>query len=216
MEVALSAGYQQMLVIPHTGNMESVAWELGIPCRVIHYYGWVRPVKGNFFDQHFLKRLLRNMWSVVQLVFLIVRYKPTLIFSNTSVMNIGAWAALLTHTKHYWYIHEMGEEDFGFKLPWGKMSYRFMALTSKLVLTNSLHLAKKYIAKYKGIKIKVIRNPVFVKDDYKTISWEKELPVRLLLLGQVTATKGHSTAIDALSLFNQSGNKVNLSIVGKV
>lgn len=214
MMVAAAEGYEQLLIIPHVGSMELIAKQLNIPTKIIHYYGWVKPLNG-FGDKLIIRKFLRNIISILQITFLIIRYKPTVIFSNTSVISIGAWAGLITMKKHYWYLHEMGEENFGFKLPWGKIGYWFMNFASTKLLTNSFYLANKYRSKYKKIDIEVIRNPVLVKNRYDPIKWNYNEAIRLLLLGEISEIKGHLIAIEALGLLIKSGYKITLSIVGK-
>jgi glycosyltransferase involved in cell wall biosynthesis len=215
MQIATEAGFEQLLILPHTGSMESVAKECNVSIKVIHYYSWTRKLENRFFDSKFLKRFLRNLIAVIQLSVVILRYKADIVFTNTSVINIGAWASLLTRKKHYWYVHEMGEEDFGFKLPWGKLSYWFMQTTSVRILTNSFQLATKYKKKKNDFPIEVVRYAVLIDEYFVPISWEKNKPVRLLLLGQVAETKGHLLALRAIAQLNKDGYNVSLSIVGR-
>ena len=113
-----------------------------------------------------------------------------------------------------WYVHEMGEEDFGFKLPWGcgLSVYEFFF---KKILTNSYHLEKKYKDRLPSIKISVIRLPVFVNTNYTAVEWNAAQPVLLLIIGQIAETKGHLIAIEALKILVAEGFDVRLKIIGK-
>ena len=157
MEIAAAEGFEQLLILPHKGNMELVAKELGIKCKIVHYYSWVKGCNISFIQSLSVKKILRNIVAVIHLSAILIKQRNTLVFTNTSVIHVGAWASLFTAKKHYWYMHEMGEEDFGFRMPWGKYSYWFMNFTSKKVLTNSNHLAEKYrnelASKFPGWKL---------------------------------------------------------------
>ncbi|MEP6951263.1 MAG: glycosyltransferase [Ginsengibacter sp.] len=215
MQVASHLGYKQILILPHKGNMENAGSELKIPVKIISYYPWIRTVDSNFFDRRFVRRFIRNSLAVFQLVKIILSQNANIIFTSTSVINIGAIASFITFRKHIWYVHEMGEEDFGFKLPWGKWSYRFMNFFSKKILANSYHLAKKYKDRLPSIKINVIRYPVFVNTNYTPVEWNVSQPVRLLIIGQIAETKGHLIAIEALKILIAEGFDVRLKIIGK-
>lgn len=215
MIVAKDKGLDQCLIIPHKGSMEQVAAELKIPVKIIPYYFWTRPANGYFFDKLLFRRLIRNTVAVFQLMLLTRRGGHNLFFTNTSVVNVGGWASKLTGSKHYWYVHEMGEEDFGFKLPWGKKSYWFMKNFADKVLTNSYHLASKYLNRYPSLHIEVIRYPVFVKKAENLAKWSETIPVKLLLIGQIAKTKGQHIAIEAVKILINRGIDVTLTIMGK-
>lgn len=215
MQIASEAGFDQLLVLPHKGNMEIVAKELQIPVKIIHYYSWVIGSGEGFFCSLSFRKLFRNTVAILQVAIVIMSYRAKFVFSNTSVVSVGAWASLLTATKHFWYVHEMGEEDFGFKLPWGKLSYWFMDFSSYKILTNSNHLAHKYKKRRNKMNIKVVRYPVPVERFSDPLQWQEANKVKLLLLGQVAETKGHMLALEAIAALIQDGYNVNLSIVGK-
>ncbi|MFM2359365.1 MAG: hypothetical protein RLY16_1358 [Bacteroidota bacterium] len=214
MAIAKQEGWESLLLLPAQGSMLEAAAKIGIPTKIVHYYSWVRKIEEPFFNQKFIKRLLRNSFAVAQIIKIILKEKPTHIFTNTSVINIGAWAAALTFKKHFWYIHEMGQEDFGFKLPWGKLSYQFMKWTSTKLLTNSYHLQKKYLNIYPSLPIEVVRYAVEIEPKAEAIPWQLHQPVKLLLMGQVIENKGHLFAVKALKCLLDEGLKVTLTIVG--
>lgn len=214
MAIAKQEGWESLLLLPAQGSMLEAAEKIGIPTKIVHFYAWIRRIEEPFFNANFLKRLLRNCFAVAQIIKIILKEKPTHIFTNTSVINIGAWAAALTFKKHFWYIHEMGQEDFGFKLPWGKLSYRFMKWTSTKLLTNSYHLQKKYLNIYPSLPIEVVRYAVEIEPKAEAISWQLHQPVKLLLMGQVIENKGHLIAVRALKLLLGKGYNTTLTIVG--
>jgi glycosyltransferase involved in cell wall biosynthesis len=213
-ELLSKVGYNQLVIIPHRGNMQMELDKLGVASKVIHYYSWVRPVDRSLSITLILKRNGRNLIAFLNFVKLFFEFKPNVVFTNTSVINIGAIAAMFYKAKHLWYIHEMGEEDFNFKLPWGKFSYIFMNAVSHKLLTNSEHLRKKYVDQFDKINIEVLRNIVKVYDYNPVIKFNQGDTIKLLLLGQITEAKGHLIAIQAISLLRLKGYPVELSIVG--
>jgi len=186
-----------------------------IPVKIVHYYSWTRKLNEGYFDSNFIKRISRNTIAIIHLIFIALQYRANIIFTNTSVINIGAWSSLLIGKKHYWYIHEMGEEDFGFQLPWGRLSIWFMKISSKKIFTNSYHLASKYVSRFNKIHIKVLRYPVFITQKYQPIEWRKEGAVKILLIGQVAETKGHLLATQAISILKEKNHNIVFTIVGR-
>jgi glycosyltransferase involved in cell wall biosynthesis len=213
-EVVAKLGYDQLVVLPHTGNMEGELTDLGVRSKIIHYYAWVRPIDKRLSLGILLKRNARNLIAVINLILLFLRNKPDIVFTNTSVINIAAIAAVFTKSKHLWYVHEMGEEDFNFKLPWGKWSCVFMNLFSFQLLTNSSHLRNKYRKIYDKINIKILRYIVKTNTINRVSNFEYGDTLKLLILGQVAETKGHLVAIKALADLKSRGYFVELSIVG--
>ena len=213
-EVVAKLGYDQLVVLPHTGNMEGELTDLGVRSKIIHYYAWVRPIDKRLSLGILLKRNARNLIAVINLILLFLRNKPDIVFTNTSVINIAAIAAVFTKSKHLWYVHEMGEEDFNFKLPWGKWSCVFMNLFSFQLLTNSSHLRNKYRKIYDKINIKILRYIVKTNTMNRVSNFEYGDTLKLLILGQVAETKGHLVAIKALADLKSRGYFVELSIVG--
>jgi glycosyltransferase involved in cell wall biosynthesis len=213
-EVLSKLGYNQLVIIPHTGNMLIELNKLGVASKVIHYYSWVRPVDRSLSIKLILKRNGRNLIAFLNFVQLFFEFKPNVVFTNTSVINIGAIASMFYKAKHLWYIHEMGEEDFNFKLPWGKLSYVFMNLVSFQILTNSAHLRNKYLKIYDKINIKILRNVVKTNTTNRVSNFEYGGTLKLLILGQVSETKGHLVAIRALADLRIRGFSVELSVVG--
>ena len=216
MQIASELNYEQLLILPHEGNMETLAEELNVQSKIIHYYPWTRQLHDSFFNWSFVRRFLRNFIGTLQLAKIIYTHKIDLVFTNTSVINIGAFAAFLTRRRHFWYVHEMGEEDFGIKLSWGKISYWFMNRFSDKVLTNSNHLAKKYKSKFSSFKIEILRYPVNVPQIKDTRMWNDAETIQLLLIGQVIQSKGHMVALNAIKEITEQGKKVKLNIVGKI
>jgi glycosyltransferase involved in cell wall biosynthesis len=213
-DVLSKLGYNQLVVLPHTGNMEYELSKLGVSSKVIHYYPWVRPVDRGLSIKMLIKRNARNLVAVLSFIKLFHEFKPDIVFTNTSVINVGAIASIFFRAKHLWYIHEMGEEDFNFKLPWGRCSYIFMNSVSHILLTNSEHLREKYIQRYSALKIQVLRYVVKVSKLPTVIEFNRGDKIKLLLLGQVAETKGHLIAIHALANLKALDYPVELSIIG--
>ena len=213
MQLSKEKNIAQLLVVPHSGNMMDETLANKIPVSVVHFYGWTRPLGTPRFDKKYIRRKLRNLLAVFQLCKIIRREKVNVVFTNTSAMNVGALAAKITGRKHYWYIHELGEEDFNMTLPHGSGSLKFMNNFSEKLFANSEYLLKKYQRLYPGIRMSILRNPIIVKKPTGNKVKKIEL-IQLLMLGQITASKGQHFAIEAVHILKRKGIRVQLNIAG--
>ncbi len=214
MQLLSHTGSNQILVLPHIGNMQQKASEMGVKTVIIPFYGWGRRLNENFLNKGILKRLLRNSLAFFQFSILFLKSKPSIVCTNTITHAVGALASKFTSTKHVWFIHEMGEEDFGFSLALGKLSYKLMNFTSQKVFVNSEFVATKFRKVLPTHKITVVYNPVMVNTKYKPTVCNKGEEIKLLMLGQISPVKGHMDAIKALKILVDRGLSVTLNIFG--
>ena len=214
MELAAEKNTTQYLVVPHCGNMQEVAKEIGLKSCVVHFYGWLKKINTSHFDSGFLRRKLRNFIAVLQLSQLILKLNVTVVFTNTSTMSVGAWAAKLTGRKHFWYVHELGEEDFEITFQRGLKSVGFMNRFSVQLFANSEYLLKKYQRLLPGINMSVIRNPVLIERPEQNVKIEKKNSLQLLMLGQVANSKGQHIAVEAIKILIEQGYRLQLNITG--
>lgn len=208
-------GYAQILILPHKGNMEGLSAEIGVKTVIIPFYDWIRPVNKSFLSKKIMRRILRNFYALIVFCNLFIKTKPDFVCSNTIVNGLGAIAAKILFKKHIWFIHEMGEEDFGFKLSLGNFAYALMNLTSQKFLINSDFVSKKFKKKLPSSKIAIVYNPVLVDFSFKPIKWISSLPLQLIMLGQISAIKGHMDAIRAVQILKNKGFNIKLNIYGK-
>lgn len=218
MKVLQKEGVSQILIVNRKGPMQEAAENIGIKVRYLKFYGWVREVNKKYTSVISLKKEIRNIYAVFQLSKIIIECKAKLVVTSTTTFNVGAWAATLTFRKHYWRISEFGEEDFGFKMPWGSFSYRFMEFTTDKILLNSRALFKKYDQLIiNKSKLKIVYNPVFVEaEKIRKERFSDSKNIKVLILGQINKNKGHLEAIKAIQKLksNKPGKQFTLSVVG--
>lgn len=205
--------YKQWIVLPHTGTMQEKVLMLDIPCRIIHFYSWTRIPHQPFSDIHIIKRIVRNSYAWFQFVLLFLRIRPNFVCTNTITHSIGAIAAKCTFRKHAWFLHELGEEDFGFKLlPY---SYHLMRFTTQIFFANSDFLAQKFIRILPKIKIETVYNPVFVDNNFPVAEFNATKPVKMMMIGQISPQKGHKDAIEAMAILKTKNLDITLDIFGR-
>ncbi|HET9058238.1 MAG TPA: glycosyltransferase [Chitinophagaceae bacterium] len=206
---AMRDSYKFHVVLPHAGTMCAVLQERSIPFTVVHQYGWAGG-KGNPMQQ--VRRFVRTYLALRAIKNLFRLLNPGFVFSNTLVPFVAAKAACACNIPHVWFIHEFGEEDFGFSIGFGKKEKAFqkMAKWSKLVVVNSNAVLQKFQPLLGGVQVERVYQPV----SWKPLPIEREggKQARFLMFGQLAAAKGHLDVIEAVVLARKKFYAANLSL----
>jgi glycosyltransferase involved in cell wall biosynthesis len=197
---ALKDVYDFHIILPHEGNMSEALQQKEISYSVIHQYGWV----GNLRWKNLIKSLkiiIRSRIAIRKTKQLIRKEKAGLVFTNTLVPFVAAHAAHSMQIPHVWWIHEFGEEDFGFSIGWGKQAraYEKMQQWSRLIICNSKAVAKKFQQLMPAARMYHAYQPVSWKGNNST---EKKL-AKFLVFGQISPSKGHREILQALAVNKQ-------------
>jgi glycosyltransferase involved in cell wall biosynthesis len=207
---ALKDEYEFHFILPHNGNMEIAFKERRMGFSVIHQYGWaisfLNPIVKNK-----LKIFVRSCMAIFKTCLLVVKLKPHFIFTNTQIPFAACVAARLMKKPHVWWLHEFGEEDFGFTIGFGKRErgLRWMQ-KSKLIIANSKAILNKFKTLLPTANIKCIYQPISVNEFSN--SGIKLAPY--LMFGQLIASKGHLEVLQALNKSNHNSNEMWLHIIG--
>lgn len=208
---ALKESHEFHIVLPHKGTMFDLFLRQSIPCSIIPQYGWA----GNKLHS-FIKKFrfsIRTFLALKQFKKLFDIIQPSFIFTNTLVPFIGAKAAFIKRIPHVWWIHEFGEEDFGFSIGLGKQhdALSKMQQWSKMIICNSRAVNDKFKKLLPTARIDFIYQPV----TWSQLNRASSIQAEFIMFGQITPSKGHSEVIMAMSLNKKAGQKLsNLHIVG--
>lgn len=188
----------------------------------VYFYSWVLDIGKKNPLSVLLKRMMRNMLAVFQIMKIIWRTKPDFVVTNTVSIPVAAFAAKLSFKKHIWFIHEFGEEDHGYQVFWGfKKTVKLINWLSYKIAFNSEAVRKKYVPYIPIEKQFIAHNPVVIKDiDRYVISNELSNDhthtIQCIILGQVAPSKNQLEALKAIKNLRDKGVKVLLNIVGGV
>ena len=188
--------YDFHIILPHIGNMTAILKERKISFSVIHQNNWAQ--KFVWWDLiNFFRISLRSYLAIRQIKKLLIREKSDIVFTNTQVPFTAAVAANRLNIPHVWWIHEFGEEDFGFKIGWGnqKWAYKKMQQWSQLIVYNSFAVANKFKLYIPSVKFCSIYQPVTW---HGNIYCEKKI-AKFLIFGQITPSKGQKEVLLAMA-----------------
>lgn len=139
------------------------------------------------------------------------------IYSNTSVIDIGAVLAHMLSIPHFWHIREFGKEDFDFINIRSKEYRKNLMNQACKLITVSEALKKKYLEIVPEDKICVVHNGFH----FNAIEKKKDLhkfgeTINILITGQVCEAKGQKEAIMAIESVIRDGYHVELFVAGGV
>ncbi len=211
--------YMEVVVNKTKGNLPSLIQEKGLKYLQIDYnwicsprrHNWLRDnivyfrskinyTKGLFFVDHFFENCKLKKYD--------------LIYTNTSVVDLGALLSLKLNIPHIWHFREFGEEDFHFKYVISQKQRIKLYNSAKKIIVISKALKEKYKTYIPEEKIELISNGVEINKHLYTNNNVLHNPIQLLIAGQISKSKGQDQAIKAVNLL---GDKypIVLNIAGK-
>jgi L-malate glycosyltransferase len=145
--------------------------------------------------------------------------KIDLIYSNSSVIDVGYRLSKKLKVPHIFHVREFAKEHYNFVPDISVRKYYKMFKNSDLVICISDTL-KKYLEKrVSNLKLLVIYNGIYTKNEASEIeilkkSYSSKSDFVFALIGVLSGKKGHETAIRSLSKLVKEGFNCKLIIAG--
>ena len=199
------------VVLPVSGRLEEELKKRLVPRTTMSYRWWA--MNGNEEKEKIENEINAQ---AIELASVLDDINPDIIYTNTSVISVGALAAKILGKPHIWHIREFGELDHNirFILPIKERS-KFVHENSEYVIYNS-----KAVEDYYGgdrEKSIVIYNNVSVPESVVMESvFKNKESYKLGVLGTVHAGKNQEDAILAVNNLIKEGLNVELVIVGYI
>lgn len=207
---------EPMVALPRRGPLFQQFQAEGIQTLVCPAVRWVgkgfRPLHAVVSAVTILACLLRSLPAIR-------RFKPDIIYSNTSATGFGVAIALSLGKPHILHIREFLEEDFGMRFVFGRgITIRLASRVTKHVICNSKAVANKYRPHFSNIPVTVVYNGFRCSEmegqGKKDTDITKPKPFRLLFAGVLAEGKNQLEAIEALYLIRNKGLDAHLYIAG--
>lgn len=204
----LDKDFVHTVVLPHAGNMQAECDDRDIKHYIVPQYNWLNAATGGVVSR--LKKTYRSQKAVKQISEILRTEQVNLVCTNTQLPFVASKAAHKLGLQHAWWIHEFGEEDFGFAI--GAKAIQAMKRWTDLVICNSEAVKTVFQQKMPGMKIERFYQPVSWKGSTHRERFGKD--PAYLMFGQIIASKGHKEVIEAVYLANKKGIHIQLDIVG--
>ncbi len=214
----VKAGFEVVVSTPSRGENFNLFNSLNIWIIIVSYPWWVHINSGHLNDISRIRKAFSQVKAIIKLIKIIALIKPDYIISNTAVMPAAAIASKFLGKKHFWFIHELTEEDHGLKFDYGwKFSTKIVSLTARKIFINSQFVKSKFEQYISGHKFQIVNIDVptpAISFDEK-VSTEKGT-INLYLIGQIQPGKGQIIAIKAHQILQGNGLKSKLFIIGSI
>lgn len=207
------SGIDITVVSPREGFLCEQLSKLEIPYTISPITFSVWPSLNSFSD--FIKFIPRVIWhnltnfrSFFKLNKFVKEWKPDIIHTNVSVIDIGYKLAKVNKIPHVWHIREYGDIDFNFHFfPFKFMYTKKLHNSYSIAITNSL---KSYYNL--GSKCKVIYNGIASpKTPFSSLNRKNTI----IYVGSLTKNKGVHDLVLAFIRYLSESNKYRLEIFGE-
>ena len=212
--VLKTKGIEPIVALPADGVFKQVLEKEGIPSTFIPYKNWAftKYISKGYWKNGSYHR--HNLKNVKQWAALLAKEKIDLLYSNTSLVGIGAMLAEALGKPHVWHIREFGEADYNQAFYKGRSYFSQWANKSKLIISMSEAIRQEVLLKLQP-KITVVHDGIFFKNNPPQFLAEKANIFTFLIIGLIHPTKGQFKALKAFHKLKQRGLAAKLNIVGK-
>jgi glycosyltransferase involved in cell wall biosynthesis len=205
-------------VYPWKGNLAADCAQHGVRAKVawIPWWGFLERWRRAQLEAliGWLPRAVLLLPGIVQAVWLLVRLRPTFVLTNTMVIPSHAIAAKLLGIPHYWMVREFGRDDHGLRFLLGyRGTVRVISRLSESVICNSRAVEQAMLALVPEMKTHVVY-PVVDTPIGAATKREPGEPMRVVLVGKFSQSKGQHIAIEAVAHARKAGVDIELALVG--
>ena len=216
--------FEIIVLLPEYGPLNEQITLINIKTYIVPYKWWARVGNSKVLlgkIRGFRFYLKKEISSLKKIIKIIKNEKIDIIYTNTSVISIGAIAAFITKRPHIWHIREIipDNPDLKYFLP-NKMILNFILKYSNIVIANSKTTANQF--KYNKLfdkKIRVVYNSVRNENilNNKTITNDRIVNQddwTVAVIGTFLKVKAQDDAIYAITIARQKIPNIKLLLVG--
>ncbi len=210
-------GVHAHVICPDGGDLLTVLASRAIPTARLPFEWWVstRPTVVGA-----VRRLFQNVRNLGPIVEQIARWRSDLVYSNSSVIPIGAMAAARLGLPHIWHIREFGSRDYDLWPDFGMRLMRTGLRSADGTIFVSRALKRAFLGRPTQANAHVIYNgvaPEVVFDDRRRAAEAqlgRQQPFTFVLVGRFRESKGQAEAIKAFAQVADPFSDVRLLLVG--
>ena len=223
-------GVKPFVIVPHDGDIIAALTKRSVPYLVVPHQYWssvfsasrgfvgrmVRYVK---WKKDALGRMRINLLILPQVVRQLKEWDIDIIYTNSSVIPLGAFAAFWTRKPHVWHLREFGDLDYHLILDWGKVLTNLILrrASTQICVSEAIrsHFSKGLVeGKYHVIYNGVATEAKIDRIHRASVRTETDGTFVFSLVGLIHPGKGQETAIRALGHLSGSFPEARLIIAG--
>jgi len=210
-------GIEPIVIYPKKGSLENELSRRNIRSHYLPYAWWVSQSPS---IKNSVRNLRDNLKAVPHLLRFIRKNNCDLVYSNNTVISIGAMVASLTRLPHIWHLREYVNLDWELSFDWGKtISTQFIRKARSLIsVSNSIqsyywgnHPSRSSYVIYNGCLYENQMRNLYESYKGKGVNNGK---YKFAIIGYIHPKKGQHKAIQALAQVAHNNNNIKLFVVG--
>lgn len=209
-----------LVVLPGLGEFSDRLQKENIPFIVMKNYYSLYVNDGRWSNLiHSIKGIICEMLNVLIAFyfssFVLRKERISLVHTNTSATNIGAYLAFFLQVKHIWHIREFLVLHYGLMFPWGRTIQRCIVnRLSDKVIPISLAVKRFLLSFIPESKIRLVYNGFSITPLVRKRQKEDGL-IGIVLVGLIHPSKNQKLVVEAINSLLQKGvSHFHLTIVG--
>jgi len=218
---ALSTKHNCLVITRDKGALNKALTDKNIPNKVLPYVwssnfdnilSFKKPRKSFRLVGHWVKAFFFNKRALKKHILYLKDFNPEVIYTNTSVINMGALVAKELKIPHVWHLREFQTVDSNLTPDFGWRYFKKTLRKTDLIIANSRALKNfygQYVAEH---KINVVHNGI--ETQHISISTTINSVYVFLMVGTLMNIKGHEEAILAAKKLVDKGYNFKINIVG--
>lgn len=208
------AGVVCLVFVPKQGPLLAELDRLNVEWRQIRYPPWIS--RKSSFPYRIL-RAIKGLVATIRIALGIRRWGCDLVYTNTTAISVGAFAAWLLGKPHVWQSHESSYHNSQLKFDLGKRyAARLMDHLSARIVVVSRSLINDYSRYINPDRMCLIYQSITPYTNSRhqyEINQDREF-FQCAIVGSLDPWKGQEEAISALSELMRRGIRAHLLIVG--
>jgi len=207
-----------MVFTPEDGPLLKELDELKIPYKKNKFWSWMG-IRNKLFFLKSPLRFLANIFVLPLLLIHTIKFKPSIIYTNSSTTPVGIYLSLILRLPHIWHVRELGKSDYELDYDFGKKYFNFFMRKSDAIICIS-QFVKKSVFEGNWKNVSIINNAVYSNNEIEEITStkpeKKDNKFKFLMMTLIHPSKGIEDAIEALAKLKDDNGNAKLVICGGV
>jgi glycosyltransferase involved in cell wall biosynthesis len=209
-------GVRAHVICPEPGDLVDELARRRIPSAILPFEWWVSLRRT---PRNCAERADKNARNLAAIVDQLAGWRTDVVYSNSSVIDIGAAAAAKLGRSHVWHVREFGDKDYDLVPDPGIRAFRRGILAADAIIFVSRALRRHFVGAADPPRTHVIYNGVASSAEFDERRRTQLLRRRrqlftFALVGRFRASKGQADAIRAFATVARRFPRTRLLLVG--
>lgn len=200
--------------VRYAGTFTNKLEQENIEFFVQDFYGWMSIAQKHRDKMRIVKEIVKNELMLRKIVPILKNMNIDVVYSNSSVIYIGAWVAKKLRCPHVWHIREFAYEHYGYIYDFPHFIVQRLYKKADQIIVISDALKSAFEKKFSHVKTVRIYDGIVIS---KLLNIRKigNRPIEFCYVGLVSEGKNQKEVLKACKQLKDGGiNEFRLNIVG--